>query len=381
MPIIAQTAVTPAFDSISNTALIAQPESSQVKPSRDARPVDPMTGTAVSAQFETTQVQLSRDARPRETIVSTTALSTSLTAAARAGDKVLNVVSNRGMAVGQRIRIGTGIIYEEAIIAGFGSIVLESPLAMNHNAGEVVTVVDTVTAIPRVRLDDVCDDASDSEDHRHRIREETSDSSQSGKNNKEYKKTIKIPKLPTRRHELRNFHSDLVDNVLQASTRHDDKEAGFLNEVLTWDKSTPDSTIDWVPRRFIMMDRALKPELQRVCKGNETLAQEIERKRAELQVTNKKITSRRLLFMVYCNLSTDKNMLEVCTIRHLTDIKFENYGDENAEQFWHKWVTTLGRMSFPLTDSHKRDLLYTEMRKSEGLKLPLVKYTDTPYDD
>ena len=35
--------------------------------------------------------------------------------------------------------------------------------------------------------------------------------------------------------------------------------------------------------------------------------------------------------MVYCNLSTDKNMLEVCTIRHLTDIKYEHYGDGEAE--------------------------------------------------
>ena len=85
--------------------------------------------------------------------------------------------------------------------------------------------------------------------------------------------------------------------------------------------------------------------------------------------------------MVYCNLSTDKNMLEVCTIRHLTDIKYENYGDGEAEKLWHKWVTTLSRMNFPLTDNHKRDLLYTDVRKSEGLKLPLVKYTDTNYDD
>ena len=108
-----------------------------------------------------------------------------------------------------------------------------------------------------------------------------------------------------------------------------------------------------------MMNRALKPELLRACKGNEVLAQEIERKRAELLIKNKELTARRLLYMVYCNLSTDKNMLEVCTIRHLTDIKFEHYGDGEAEQFWHKWATTLGRMNFPLSGDHKRDLLYT----------------------
>ena len=38
-------------------------------------------------------------------------------------------------------------------------------------------------------------------------------------------------------------------------------------------------------------------------------------------------------------------------------------------------------MNFPLSDDHKRDLLYTEMKKSAGLKLPLVKYTDTNYDE
>ena len=353
-------------------------------------------GTSHSAQMTSLQPELSRDAGlaalsstapretsnfvPRETATTVTALTTSLTTMARAGDKVLNVVSSRGMTAGQRIRIGTGI-FEEAIIAGFGSIVLETPLRMDHQVGETVTVVDNVATVPHVRLDDLHGEASDSEDQRQRIREDTSESSQSGKNVKEYKKTVKIPKLPTRRHEQPNFHADLVDNVLQASTRHDDKEAGFLNEVLTWDKNTPDSTIDKVPRRFIMMDRAVKPELQRVCKGNEALAQEIERKRTELQIANKKMTTRRLLFMVYSNLSTDKNMLEVCTLRHLTDIQYEQYGDENAEQFWHKWLTTLGRMNFPLSDNHKRDLLYTELRKSEGLKLHLVKYTDTPLDD
>ena len=71
-------------------------------------------------------------ARPRETTVTTLAPATTLTSTARAGDKVIKVRSSYGLRVGQRIRIGTGLTLEEATIAGFGSIVLETPLSMDH---------------------------------------------------------------------------------------------------------------------------------------------------------------------------------------------------------------------------------------------------------
>ena len=85
--------------------------------------------------------------------------------------------------------------------------------------------------------------------------------------------------------------------------------------------------------------------------------------------------------MIYTNLSSDKSMLEICTIRDLTDLRWEKYGDQNAAKYWHDYLTVLMRLENPLSLEHRRDTLYTEMKKSEGLKVPLIKYKDTPTAD
>ena len=136
--------------------------------------------TIARAPVEVTQSDPSLPLRPKETAEAPLALSTSLTSMARAGDKVLQVVSARGMKIGDKIRVGNSIVSEEATIAGFGSIHLQNPLVLDHQVGELVTVVTPVAAVPRVRLDDVHDDDdSDSDARRPQHRDETSDSSHS----------------------------------------------------------------------------------------------------------------------------------------------------------------------------------------------------------
>ena len=53
---------------------------------------------------------------------------TTLKKEAKKGDKELDVVSIRGFLVGQTIRIGT-LIFEEHVVAGFGSLKLKNALA------------------------------------------------------------------------------------------------------------------------------------------------------------------------------------------------------------------------------------------------------------
>ena len=83
-------------------------------------------------------------------------ISTFLTAAAKAGDMILEIHSNARFKVSDAIQIGatragTGFrsFSERNIIAGFGSIILSTPLEYDHPAGTIV-----------VRIEDSNDDAS-----------------------------------------------------------------------------------------------------------------------------------------------------------------------------------------------------------------------------
>lgn len=68
--------------------------------------------------------------------------STSLTAAVQPGATVLEVGNTAGFAQGDRIVIGLGSQQEENVIAGFGSIILQTPLKFAHPAGTSVQKAD-----------------------------------------------------------------------------------------------------------------------------------------------------------------------------------------------------------------------------------------------
>ena len=70
-----------------------------------------------------------------------------------------------------------------------------------------------------------------------------------------------ITKLTKYKHEIRTFYKNVISDVLQISNRHDDKKRAvvgevlkWFDEVLKWDKSTSDVTIDHVPGGFMFMD-------------------------------------------------------------------------------------------------------------------------------
>ena len=60
---------------------------------------------------------------------------------------------------------------------------------------------------------------------------------------------------------------------MQVSTRRDDKEVNFIDEVLTMKFDDP--RLDMVPRRFLMLDRALRPELEKSCEKEKELMNEM----------------------------------------------------------------------------------------------------------
>ena len=83
--------------------------------------------------------------------------------------------------------------------------------------------------------------------------------------------------------------------------------------------------------------------------------------------------------MIYSNVSSDQNVIEVYTIRSLSDIRW--MGDNKAEEFWSRFNTIRSSINIPLDDGHIRDILYTEMKKSIGLTLYLLDYKKTPEQD
>ena len=103
---------------------------------------------------------------------------------------------------------------------------------------------------------------------------------------------------------------------------------------------------------------------------------DITRVKLKLLNSNKMISSGRILAMIYGNLSTDANMLEVVTIRSLTDMQWESYGDDGARQFYSTWIDRTSRLDCRLDDEVLCDILLTEMKKSAVLKIPLISFKD-----
>ena len=298
-----------------------------------------------------------------------TRLTTHTVQASRKGESVLHVVSTKGMKVGQKLRVGKSV-FEEVMIKAFGSIFTVDPLLLDHEAGEEVVVVEASRAIPLIHIisnDDDGVDQSDVNSTKSSPALEIRTSSGKGKPT--------LPSRPMSQHEIPLFHLVTIEAVLQVSGRTDDKEKEFLEEMLTWDVDDP--RLDEVPTKMVPMDRNLKPGLLKLCKGDNRLNDAIERKRAEYLIVKKLISCRKILAMLYNSLATDTRFLEVMTIKNLANMRWEDYGDANADKFLDDFLKIVARIPKGLDERHQQSMLYSEMIKSEGLKLPLVKYEDS----
>ncbi|MDP7560969.1 MAG: hypothetical protein QF745_10565, partial [Planctomycetota bacterium] len=289
------------------------------------------------------------------TLFQSTTIATVLTTAVTKGSMKIEVACTDGMKVGQKIRIGNQV-YEENIIAGFGSINLTTPLAQDHEAGDGVAIINEAPTVPPIDLSAVRQ--PNGEPYRT--------------NEKAFLFVPTIPNIPKRRSELNTFHDELCDKVLQASTRNDNAEKDYLDLALSM--SMTDARLDTVPPNMLRLDRMLRPELEKKCKSDPSLNGDLERIKREKSVLREPFTMMRVLVMIYHSLCNDKSMLDMYTIRDLTDVKYEEYGDSKVDLFWNKFLTVLARLDEPLGARHMRDCLYHEMKKSEELKIALRDY-------
>ena len=292
------------------------------------------------------------------------------------GSTRIDVISIKGFKIGQKIKIGSNGIFEENVVKGFGSIELETPLQMNHSAGAEVTVTVDVDPVPRINLASSSFDRPAGDDDDDHDVTDVSDAADEKMRFIVNNKTYNLPDIPSYRYEIRTYHLCLTEAVQEKSTRSDDREKRYLDLVkkMKWE----DPRLDVIPRALVQFDRSFKPALEKTCKKNKELYNEIQRAKLELESQNKSMTSRRLLKMIYENLATDSNMLEIVTIRHLSSMKWEDYGDDKGNQYYSDWIDRTGRVDNPLPDVHLEHLLLTEMKKSAGLKIPLLEYKNAP---
>ncbi len=301
-------------------------------------------------------------------------VATNLLVGAPKGATKLEVESVSGFHMGDKIRIGNDV-FEERTIVGFSSLVVDVPLRADHDAGEPVVLIEAASRIPSLHLSAASDAAggADAEDSEASVGVKVGGS---GANRK-----ITAPTLPKYRSEMRGYHMELIQNVMATSTRRDNKEKEFLDAVLKMDKEAPE--LDVVPAKHVLLDRALMPSLEKSCKKEVELADEIHRYKLLLQGKPgaPMITSRKILAMIYGYLATDDNLMEVVDIRALSNLMWEAYGDENAAKFYADWLDKSTRLDLDLSDGHKRDLLWAQMKKSEALKVPLLKFKDIPREE
>ena len=104
---------------------------------------------------------------------------------------------------------------------------------------------------------------------------------------------IECPNLPTYQHEIRLFHINVVDSVLKVSKRPDDKEKEVLNRVHTLEEK--DERLDRVPKGLLHMDRQLRPALEKVCRKNIELKDDLEGKKLLLNEKGRHLAARRIL--------------------------------------------------------------------------------------
>ena len=122
-----------------------------------------------------------------------------------------------------------------------------------------------------------------------------------------------------------------------------------------------------------MMDRALRPALEKRTEKDLEFNQDVVayRRRLNQSTPPKFITARRILKIIYNRLVTDSSCVQVVNVRNLSNIQYEKFGEDKLKAMYNEFLEKSAVCESYITDNGIRDLLITEMRKSESLKLDM----------
>lgn len=198
----------------------------------------------------------------------------------RRGDSRIEVASNVGFARGQTIRVGIGIYAEENRVAALGSLITDDPIRGDHPAGVPVVVIGEgqhPTAEPQRPIGGRTAARVEDED------EDDDDGMQ--------QKAVLCPVLPEYRSEQRQYHLSLLEAVLAVSRRKHKKELEFLDTALT---TKPDDEVlseRNTQKCLVKFDRSLRVSLEKSCKNNHLLAEDIRQKKLRLSTMGEMMSS------------------------------------------------------------------------------------------
>ena len=194
----------------------------------------------------------------------TAKIETTLAEEACEGDTVLKVSSAVGFKVGHKIRVGSHN-WDVAKVVGFGSIKIDTPLKRPHAIGTIVAVVPD--GFPEaVKVTIMADDPEEADAEDEVVRLDATSASESGYEVRvgNHTKKYNIPPLPKSRREIKSYQLELIEAVMAASSRPDEKEKVFLERVETMSISDP--ILDRVHRQYQQLNRGLLVALQNCCK-------------------------------------------------------------------------------------------------------------------
>ena len=133
---------------------------------------------------------------------------------------------------------------------------------------------------------------------------------------------------------------------------------------------------------YVKLDRAMLPALEKAIKGHPEIEREVQQWRHNLDMKGKLISFRRIIWIIYDQLTIDDDLFDIIGIKHLTNLRWPSKDTVDTVGPWlDHWIRISNMIDPAPPMRQKRDLLWQEVKKSNRLKLYLVKYRDTPKDD
>ena len=355
----------------------------KVQKEKQATPSNVRTDNAMAMILGAPSVRRTEAEAKRKTRIT---VRTQLKEPIKKGDTKIHLKSYEGINIGDMIKLqAKGVLtYEIRKVRSFGSITVDKPFMFNYEADNEVLVVEY--ARPRLRggarsrhreerTIDADGSTTDAPTNSGGTAGNYSDSSTATKDKTLGPKSIKLPTLPKYAKDVSSFMMELGENILAETKRSDRKELEFAHEV-TLLKITS-NRLDMIPERFAKFDRALMQGIMERVKNHPELAREIKDMKTILCTEKKLMAARRALAMILFHFATDDLAIESLTINAITNMKWQNYGDEKAYDFLRDWLNVTTQLDHPLDDRHLRDMLYYNLQQSTALKLPLLDYSKT----
>ena len=187
---------------------------------------------------------------------------------------------------------------------------------------------------------------------------------------------VTVPKFPTLA-SLKQWHSQLIRNLVLASGRTDHVELRWLDEILKVGAKFEDFHNSG-GARFATLDIKLHCAMTQVIKdGCRTLAAKLSTLEDEAMAKGMLLKGRQLVWLVHDWFRLNPEMQQVYGLQAITDLEW--YGDNNISAFVDMWKLVTTNNSIVLTEPQKAELLVQKMAPSKVLAQDIAYWRRLPH--